>query len=135
MTDWNSCSAAEQLMKLCEQQQQEIETQIEQIRQLSADNAKLRSTLQEMQSVLEESQAEILRLREELEKPIVLRSWNAAHPSTSCSAEQKNANGRTWPSNSQNQPGTNAIETNGKGRPHYVTEQENKPKKRGLFGR
>ena len=126
MTDWNSCSAAEQLMKLCEQQQQEIETQIEQIRQLSADNAKLRSTLQEMQSVLEESRAEILRLRQQN---------RSTSPSTNYSVEQKNANGRTWPSNSQNQPGTNAIETNGKGRPHYVTEQANKPRKRGLFGR
>ena len=133
MTDWNSCSAAEQLRKLCEQQQQESETQIEQIRQLSADNAKRRSTLQEMQSVLEESRAEILRLREELEKPIVLRNRNAVHPSMSCSAEQESANKRTWPSSSQNE--ADAIGTNGRDKTRYVTEQPEKPRKRGLFGR
>ena len=132
MTDWNSCSAAEQLMKLCEQQQQEIETQIEQIRQLSADNAKLRSTLREMQSVLEESRAEILRLREELEKPIVLRNRNA-HPSTNYSGEQESANGSTWPGSSRD--AADARGMNGRDKPHYVTEQPEKPRKRGLFGR
>ena len=133
MTDWNSCSVAEQLMELCEQQQQEIETQIEQIRQLSADNAKLRSTLQEMQSVLEESRAEILRLREELEKPIVLRNRNAVHPSMSCSAEQKNANGSTWPGSSRD--AADARGMNGRDKPHYGTEQPATPRNRALFGR
>ena len=132
MTGWNSCSVAEQLMELCEQQQQEIETQLEQIRQLSADNAKLRSTLREMQSVLEESRAEILRLREELEKPIVLRN-RSAHPSTNYSGEQESANKRTWPSSSQNE--ADAIGTNGRDKTRYVTEQPEKPRKRGLFGR
>ena len=79
MADWNSYSVAEKLMDLCEQQQEEIQ-------QLSEENSKLRSTLREMLSALEECRVEILRLREELEKPTDLRSRCAARSSMNCSS-------------------------------------------------